>query len=86
MTEKILIIEDEDKIARFIELELSHEGYDVSKENNGRTGLEAAESGRFDLILLDIMLPELNGTGSTEAPQAFLRYPCHHADCPGCSQ
>ena len=61
MTEKILIIEDEDKIARFIELELSHEGYDVSKENNGRTGLEAAESGRFDLILLDIMLPELNG-------------------------
>lgn len=36
MTEKILIIEDEDKIARFIELELSHEGYDVSKENNGR--------------------------------------------------
>ena len=42
MTEKILIIEDEDKIARFIELELSHEGYDVSKENNGRTGLEAA--------------------------------------------
>ena len=61
MTEKILIIEDEDKIARFIELELSHEGYDVSKENNGSTGLEAAESGRFDLILLDIMLPELNG-------------------------
>ena len=61
MTEKILIIEDEDKIARFIELELSHEGYDVSKENHGRTGLEAAESGRFDLILLDIMLPELNG-------------------------
>ena len=61
MPEKILIIEDEEKIARFVELELAHEGYDVSKAHNGRTGLEAAESGAFDLILLDIMLPELSG-------------------------
>ena len=61
MPEKILIIEDEEKIARFVELELTHEGYDVSKENNGRTGLEAAENGGFDLVLLDVMLPELNG-------------------------
>lgn len=61
MPEKILIIEDEEKIARFVELELTHEGYGVSKENNGRTGLEAAENGGFDLVLLDVMLPELNG-------------------------
>jgi len=61
MNEKILIIEDEEKMARFIELELSHEGYEVSKCADGRSGLEAAESGDCDLVLLDIMLPELNG-------------------------
>lgn len=61
MPKKILIIEDEEKIARFVELELAHEGYSVSKAYNGRTGLEAAESETFDLILLDIMLPELSG-------------------------
>lgn len=58
---KILLIEDEEKIARFTELELMHEGYQVEKAFNGRTGLERAQSGRFDVILLDIMLPELSG-------------------------
>lgn len=59
--ERILIIEDEEKIARFIELELKFEGYEVEKAFNGREGLELATSQPFDLILLDIMLPELNG-------------------------
>jgi len=57
----ILLIEDEEKIARFIELELRHEGYMVTKAYNGRDGLELAESGKFDMILLDVMLPLLNG-------------------------
>ena len=61
MTDKILIIEDEVKIARFIELELLHEGYEVVKCTDGRTGLEIAEGGDFSLVLLDIMLPGLNG-------------------------
>ena len=61
MTKKILLIEDEEKIARFTELELVHEGYEVSKSFNGREGLEMAETGGFDLVLLDVMLPELNG-------------------------
>ena len=61
MTNRILIIEDEEKIARFIELELIHEGYEVQKCADGRTGLELAEGGDFSLVLLDIMLPELNG-------------------------
>ena len=61
MSEKILIIEDEEKIARFIELELSHEGYETTKVFNGRNGLEMAQSGHFDLILLHIMLPQING-------------------------
>ena len=58
---KILLVEDEAKIARFVELELSHEGYQVTKAEDGREGLRLAESGQFDLMLLDIMLPGLNG-------------------------
>jgi len=61
MAVTILIIEDEEKIARFLELELLHEGYAVLKTANGREGLEMAESGKADLVVLDVMLPELNG-------------------------
>ena len=58
---KILIVEDEEKLLRFIEIELKHEGYEIVKAYNGRTGLEIAEKGEIDLVLLDIMLPEING-------------------------
>ena len=58
---KILLVEDEEKLARFVELELKHEGYEVDKAFDGRTGLEMAEGGGYDLLLLDIMLPGLNG-------------------------
>ena len=61
MAEKILIVEDEAKLARFVELELAHEGYQVEKSPDGRDGLEKLESGAYDLALLDIMLPGLNG-------------------------
>ncbi|MBQ4354126.1 MAG: response regulator transcription factor [Clostridia bacterium] len=58
---RILIVEDEEKIARFVELELKHEGYEVDKVFDGRAGLEKSESGHYDLIILDIMLPQLSG-------------------------
>jgi DNA-binding response OmpR family regulator len=61
MSSKILIIEDEEKIARFVELELGYEGYTTTKAFDGRTGLELAETGGFDLVLLDVMLPQLSG-------------------------
>lgn len=61
MMPRILLIEDEAKIARFVELELAHEGYQVDKAEDGRLGLEMAEKGGYDLVLLDIMLPLLNG-------------------------
>ncbi len=57
----ILIVEDEEQLARFVELELLHEGYSVTKCGNGRDALEEAERTQYDLILLDIMLPGLNG-------------------------
>lgn len=59
----VLIIEDEKNLARFVELELRHEGFETEVHSNGRTGLEAAlkEDAEWDVILLDLMLPELNG-------------------------
>ncbi|MDF2840854.1 MAG: two component transcriptional regulator, winged helix family [Clostridia bacterium] len=59
--QKILIIEDELKIARFLELELGHEGYMVEQANDGREGLNKAQTNQYDLIILDIMLPSVNG-------------------------
>jgi DNA-binding response OmpR family regulator len=58
---KILIIEDEAKIARFLELELKHEGYEVVICGDGRSGLENALKRDIDLVVLDIMLPGLSG-------------------------
>lgn len=58
---KILIVEDETKIARFLELELKHEGYEVLLAGDGRLGLEKALKDNVDLIVLDIMLPGLSG-------------------------
>lgn len=57
----ILVVEDEEKLARFVELELKHEGYKVEKALDGRTALDMALEKDYDLILLDIMLPELSG-------------------------
>ena len=58
---KILVVEDEAKIARFVELELTHEGYEVDKVDNGRDAVDAALSQDYDLVLLDVLLPQLNG-------------------------
>lgn len=58
---RILIIEDEKNLARFIELELNYEGYETKTCMDGRNGLQVALSESWDAILLDLMLPELNG-------------------------
>ncbi|WP_316568266.1 response regulator transcription factor [Neobacillus sp. YIM B06451] len=59
--ESILIVEDEEKIARVLELELEFEGYSVKKAADGIEGLEAYRTGKWDLILLDVMLPGMSG-------------------------
>ncbi len=61
MTAHILLVEDEAKLARFLELELSSEGYRVSVAHDGMAGLTLARESAFDLAILDWMLPELTG-------------------------
>lgn len=58
---RILIVEDEEKIARFVTLELEHEGYQVEHASDGRTAVDLALERDYDLILLDVLLPQLNG-------------------------
>ena len=58
---KILIVEDEAKIARFVTLELEHEGYEVQCAYDGRSGLQRCLDWKPDLLILDLMLPELSG-------------------------
>lgn len=61
MKKSILIVEDEVMIARALQIELEHEGYQVLVEHEGKSGLEASLNSSIDLILLDVMLPGLNG-------------------------
>ncbi|TYS67550.1 response regulator transcription factor [Sutcliffiella horikoshii] len=58
---KVLIIEDEKNLARFIELELQYEGFEVATSYDGREGLDLALKEEWDIILLDLMLPGLSG-------------------------
>lgn len=75
MKKKILIVEDEKNIARFIELELKHEQFDVSVCYDGRTGLNEALTNTYDCILLDVMLPKLNGIEVTRRIRAVSDVP-----------
>lgn len=72
---RILIVEDEKQIARFLELELQHEGYYVDVEYNGRDGLRSIEQNEPDLVLLDIMLPGINGMEVCRRIRQFSEVP-----------
>ncbi|MFQ7393339.1 MAG: response regulator [Collinsella aerofaciens] len=80
---RILIVEDEEKIARFVTLELEHEGYQVEHAADGRTAVDLALERNYDLILLDVLLPQLNGMEVLARPPA--RWMCgdngHRARC-----
>jgi DNA-binding response OmpR family regulator len=58
---KILIVEDEKPLAHALELKMHHEGYDVHVESTGQAGLDEASKGIYNLILLDLILPEMDG-------------------------
>ncbi|MEH6957019.1 response regulator transcription factor [Neobacillus drentensis] len=61
MAQRILVVEDEKQIAKILKLELEYEGYEVMVAYDGKSGLQAALDEKVDLILLDVMLPEMNG-------------------------
>ncbi|MEM8809733.1 MAG: response regulator transcription factor [Cyanobacteria bacterium J06635_1] len=61
MSTRILVVEDEEKLAKFVQMELSYEGYEVAIANDGLTGLMAARDQEPDLVLLDWMMPGLSG-------------------------
>lgn len=58
---KILVVDDEKKIARFLQIDLNHNGYSTDIETNGRRALDKIVQGNYDLIVLDVMLPDMNG-------------------------
>jgi two-component system response regulator MprA len=61
MRETILVIEDEERIVQFLQRGLTYEGYDVKTALDGESGLDLAEVSPPDLVVLDVMLPELDG-------------------------
>jgi len=58
---KILIVEDEKPLAHALELKMTHEGYETTVASTGKMGLDEASTGKYDLILLDLILPEVDG-------------------------
>lgn len=72
---KVILIEDEVKLARFVELELRYEGYDVTVCYDGREGLQMVTDGNYDMILLDLMLPGLTGIEICRRVRKFSNVP-----------
>ena len=64
---RILVVEDDRSIARMVELELEHRGFGVRRAHDGPSGLEAALAYRPELVVLDIMLPGMDGVGVLRA-------------------
>lgn len=67
---RILIVEDEKPLAHALELKMTHEGYETTVAPTGRAGLDEASTGKYDLILLDLILPEIDGFAILEALKA----------------
>lgn len=72
---KVLIIEDEAEIISFLRPELTYEGYEVDAVGDGRLGLEKIQNGNYNIVLLDIMLPSLNGIEVCRRVRSFSNIP-----------
>lgn len=72
---RIFIVEDERRIARFLQIELEHEGYETATEDNGQRAFERIGQEKFDLVLLDVMLPDLDGFEVCRKVREFSNVP-----------
>lgn len=72
---KILVVEDERKLARFIELELTHEGYEVDTANDGQTAIMKIMNTSYDAIVLDLMIPIIDGLEVCKRVRKFSNIP-----------
>lgn len=72
---KILIVEDERKLARFIELELRHEGYEADTVNDGQTAIMSIMNSQYDAVILDLMIPVIDGLEVCRRVRKFSRVP-----------
>ncbi|WP_234124134.1 response regulator transcription factor [Clostridium hydrogenum] len=72
---KILLVEDEKQMSMFIEMELTHENYEVDIAYDGREALKKTEKSNYDLIILDIMIPNLNGIEVCRRIRQFSNLP-----------
>ena len=72
---RIFIVEDERRIARFLQIELEHEGYETATEENGQRAFERIGQEKFDLVLLDVMLPDLDGFEVCRKVREFSNVP-----------
>jgi len=75
MKNKILIIEDEVRFARLLSMELKHEGYETEFVSDGEEGLEKIRAQEFSAVLLDFMLPTLNGVEICQKAREFSSIP-----------
>ncbi len=64
---RILVVEDEKKVANFIQRGLEGEGFTVDVANDGESGVELGTQNSYDLILMDIMLPKMDGLAAVKA-------------------
>ena len=72
---RIFIVEDERRIARFLQIELEHEGFETATEDNGQCAFERIGQERFDLVLLDVMLPGIDGFEVCRKVRGFSSVP-----------
>lgn len=72
---KIILVEDEKQMSMFIEMELTHEKYEVDTAYDGREALKKVEKNNYDLIILDVMLPNINGIEVCKRIRQFSNLP-----------
>ena len=72
---KILVVDDERLLVKGIKFNLENEGYTVETAFNGEDGVALAKTGQFDLIILDLMMPKLDGLGACMQIREFSTVP-----------